>query len=59
VAGRTGSQKREEIREAFGWRCWIQYMPHAAAIEVREIGWGKICGGCCGAHAESENTKRD
>ncbi|KUO04675.1 hypothetical protein AQJ67_10195 [Streptomyces caeruleatus] len=29
----------EEIREAFGARCWIQYMPHAGAIEVREIGW--------------------
>ncbi|MGW1658900.1 hypothetical protein [Streptomyces atratus] len=30
----------EEIREAFGRRCWIQYMPHpAGAIEVREIGW--------------------
>jgi hypothetical protein len=29
----------EEIREAFGRRCWIQYMPHAGAIEVRDIGW--------------------
>ncbi|WP_329276979.1 hypothetical protein [Streptomyces sp. NBC_01451] len=29
----------EEIREAFGARCWIQYMPHSGAIEVREIGW--------------------
>ncbi|MFE7272500.1 hypothetical protein [Streptomyces brasiliscabiei] len=29
----------EEIREAFGHRCWIQYMPHDGAIEVREIGW--------------------
>ncbi|WP_330306211.1 MULTISPECIES: hypothetical protein [unclassified Streptomyces] len=29
----------EEIREAFGARCWVQYMPHAGAIEVREIGW--------------------
>ncbi|MER7350446.1 hypothetical protein ABT390_34125 [Streptomyces aurantiacus] len=29
----------EEIREAFGARCWIQYMPHDGAIEVREIGW--------------------
>ncbi|WP_405528928.1 hypothetical protein OG426_43280 [Streptomyces canus] len=29
----------EEIREAFGTRCWIQYMPHAGVIEVREIGW--------------------
>ncbi|WP_405933672.1 hypothetical protein [Streptomyces sp. NBC_00827] len=29
----------EEIREAFGRRCWIQFMPHAGAIEVREIGW--------------------
>jgi len=29
----------EEISEAFGSRCWIQYMPHAGAIEVREIGW--------------------
>ncbi|MEH0428820.1 hypothetical protein QBB34_21295 [Streptomyces stelliscabiei] len=29
----------EEIREAFGPRCWIQYMPYAGAIEVREIGW--------------------
>ncbi|MFE2317510.1 hypothetical protein ACFXC8_31130 [Streptomyces sp. NPDC059441] len=29
----------EEIREAFGARCWIQYMPHNGAIEVREIGW--------------------
>ncbi|MFD7013951.1 hypothetical protein [Streptomyces sp. NPDC059928] len=29
----------EEIREAFGPRCWIQYLPHAGAIEVREIGW--------------------
>ncbi|WP_405842465.1 hypothetical protein OG528_29285 [Streptomyces platensis] len=29
----------EEIREAFGQRCWIQYMPHAGAIEVRDIGW--------------------
>ncbi|MER6162724.1 hypothetical protein ABT147_45855 [Streptomyces sp. NPDC001868] len=29
----------EEIREALGRRCWIQYMPHAGAIEVRDIGW--------------------
>ncbi|KIE24769.1 hypothetical protein LK08_23170 [Streptomyces sp. MUSC 125] len=29
----------EEIREAFGRRCWIHYMPHAGAIEVRDIGW--------------------
>ncbi|MET7520548.1 hypothetical protein ABZS88_46000 [Streptomyces sp. NPDC005480] len=29
----------EEIRKAFGPRCWVQYMPHAGAIEVREIGW--------------------
>lgn len=29
----------EEIREAFGARCWIQFMPYAGAIEVREIGW--------------------
>jgi hypothetical protein len=29
----------EEIREAFGPRCWVQYMPHAGAIEVRDIGW--------------------
>lgn len=29
----------EEIREAFGARCWIQYMPYEGAIEVREIGW--------------------
>jgi hypothetical protein len=29
----------EEIREAFGRRCWIQYIPHAGAIEVRDIGW--------------------
>lgn len=29
----------EEIREAFGARSWIQYMPHTGAIEVREIGW--------------------
>lgn len=29
----------EEIREAFGQRCWIQFMPHAGAIEVRDIGW--------------------
>ncbi|MBZ3904464.1 hypothetical protein [Streptomyces griseiscabiei] len=29
----------EEIREAFSARCWIQYMPHDGAIEVREIGW--------------------
>ncbi|MEU7154090.1 hypothetical protein AB0B15_39675 [Streptomyces sp. NPDC045456] len=29
----------EEIREAFSARCWIQYTPHAGAIEVREIGW--------------------
>jgi hypothetical protein len=29
----------EEIREAFGRRCWIQYMPHAGAIKVRDIGW--------------------
>ncbi|WJV44529.1 hypothetical protein [Streptomyces flavofungini] len=29
----------EEIREAFGARCWIQYMPHDGAIAVREIGW--------------------
>lgn len=29
----------EEIREAFGPRCWLQYTPHAGAIEVREIGW--------------------
>ncbi|MDX3644537.1 hypothetical protein [Streptomyces sp. MB09-02B] len=29
----------EEIREAFGRRCWIQFIPHAGAIEVRDIGW--------------------
>ncbi|AJC58560.1 hypothetical protein GZL_05987 [Streptomyces sp. 769] len=29
----------EEIREAFGPLCWVQYTPHAGAIEVREIGW--------------------
>ena len=29
----------EEIREAFGHRCWIHYMPRAGAIEVRDIGW--------------------
>ncbi|MFE7935629.1 hypothetical protein ACFU6S_44305 [Streptomyces sp. NPDC057456] len=29
----------EEIREAFGRRCWIQFMPRAGAIEVRDIGW--------------------
>ncbi|GGU68615.1 hypothetical protein GCM10010211_37470 [Streptomyces albospinus] len=29
----------EEIREAFGPCCWIQYMPHDGTIEVREIGW--------------------
>ncbi|MFD4559773.1 hypothetical protein ACFWP5_36580 [Streptomyces sp. NPDC058469] len=29
----------EEVREAFGRRCWIEYMPHAGAIEVRDIGW--------------------
>ncbi|RSO40152.1 hypothetical protein DMH15_16075 [Streptomyces sp. WAC 06725] len=29
----------EEIREAFGAHCWLQYTPHAGAIEVREIGW--------------------
>jgi len=29
----------EEIREAFGQWCWIQYMPHAGAIEVHDIGW--------------------
>lgn len=29
----------EEIREAFGRRCWIQFMPHAGAVEVRGIGW--------------------
>ncbi|MFE3526995.1 hypothetical protein ACFXOD_36565 [Streptomyces sp. NPDC059161] len=29
----------EEIREAFGAHCWIQFMPFAGAIEVREIGW--------------------
>ncbi|WP_086706544.1 hypothetical protein [Streptomyces antimycoticus] len=29
----------EQIREAFGRRCWIQYMPHAEAVEVRDIGW--------------------
>ncbi|MCX4641443.1 MULTISPECIES: hypothetical protein [unclassified Streptomyces] len=29
----------EEIREAFERRCWLQYMPHARAIEVREIDW--------------------
>ena len=29
----------EEIREAFGARSWIQYMPYPGAIEVREIGW--------------------
>ncbi|WP_256725812.1 hypothetical protein [Streptomyces sp. IMTB 2501] len=28
----------EEIREAFSRRYWIQYMPHAGAIEVRDIG---------------------
>jgi hypothetical protein len=28
----------EEIREAFGRRCWIQYMPHAGAVEVRRVG---------------------
>ncbi|MES4908898.1 MULTISPECIES: hypothetical protein [unclassified Streptomyces] len=29
----------EEIREAFGRLCWMQFMPHADAIEVRDIGW--------------------
>ncbi|WP_405889512.1 hypothetical protein OG427_02970 [Streptomyces sp. NBC_00133] len=29
----------EEICEAFGHHCRIQFMPHAGAIEVREIGW--------------------
>ncbi|WP_435861721.1 hypothetical protein [Streptomyces milbemycinicus] len=29
----------EEIREAFGRQCWIQFRPHAGAIEVRDIGW--------------------
>ncbi|MCX5327845.1 hypothetical protein [Streptomyces sp. NBC_00140] len=29
----------EEIREAHGSRCWIKYMPHAGAVEVRDIGW--------------------
>ncbi|MFJ9105826.1 hypothetical protein ACIRJM_46170 [Streptomyces sp. NPDC102405] len=29
----------EEIREAFGRQCWIQYLPHASALEVRDIGW--------------------
>ncbi|MEV5493476.1 hypothetical protein AB0L47_36855 [Streptomyces bobili] len=29
----------EEIREALGRRCRIPYMPHAAAIEVRDLGW--------------------
>lgn len=29
----------EEIREAFGFRCWIQFTLHAGAVEVREIGW--------------------
>ncbi|MCX4625117.1 hypothetical protein [Streptomyces albogriseolus] len=29
----------EEIREAFGRQCWIQYMPHAGAIDVRDICW--------------------
>ncbi|WP_199844804.1 hypothetical protein [Streptomyces sp. DSM 15324] len=24
----------EEIREAFGRRCWIQFMPHAGAIDI-------------------------
>lgn len=33
------STDMEEIREVFGRRCWIQYMPHAGAIEVRDIGW--------------------
>jgi hypothetical protein len=28
----------EEIREAFGRRCWI-HMPHADAIEIRDISW--------------------
>ncbi|WP_371575410.1 hypothetical protein [Streptomyces sp. NBC_01314] len=29
----------EEILEAFGRQCRIQYKPHAGAIEVRDIGW--------------------
>ncbi|MFF7946597.1 hypothetical protein [Streptomyces griseorubiginosus] len=28
----------EEIRQAFGRWCWIKLMPHAGAIEVRDIG---------------------
>ncbi|MEU3035523.1 hypothetical protein ACIBWG_30195 [Streptomyces griseoaurantiacus] len=33
----TGSV--EEIRKASGRRCWIHCLPHAGAIEVRDIGW--------------------
>ncbi|MFD7898221.1 hypothetical protein [Streptomyces sp. NPDC059743] len=29
----------EQVREAFGACTWVQYMPHAGAVEVREIGW--------------------
>ncbi|WP_018385289.1 hypothetical protein [Wenjunlia vitaminophila] len=29
----------EEIREAHGGRCWVQYSPRAGALEVRDIGW--------------------
>lgn len=29
----------EEIREAWGAHCWVQYTPRAGAVEVRDIGW--------------------
>ncbi|WP_329321695.1 hypothetical protein [Streptomyces sp. NBC_01262] len=29
----------EEIREAYGSRCWVHYQQHAGAVEVRGIGW--------------------
>ncbi|MFI9569616.1 hypothetical protein [Streptomyces rishiriensis] len=29
----------EEIREAYGRRRRIQYLPHAGAIEIRAISW--------------------
>jgi hypothetical protein len=29
----------EEIREALGPRCWVQYMSHAGSIVVSEVGW--------------------
>ena len=29
----------EEVREAHGSRCWVQYRPQAGEVEVRDVAW--------------------